>query len=255
MILNLLTHSPTARMSVWECQTLSTREWVTRSPTAPLSPAPARLQSYCSPWPDAAPACSGRCGSDRAARDSAAPGRCSPRRRRVPSTSPRRPRAPRATLHCPPEQPAGTPESGHRRAPSAHRAWLPELDVRCGTPRLGAQQETSSDPHAAGGAQGSQPAPQSRGPAAQRPRGGGQPARTAAGWLERGRASRAARVKATAGAGQGQANKSLGQTPPPPGRPQRRASPPSAPRQRLRAVPAQAQHTPTTPYKHRDSHC
>lgn len=127
--------------------------------------------------------------------------------------------------------------------------------MQCGTPRLGAQRGMSSDPHAEGGAQGSQPAPQSRGPAAQRPRGDGQPARTVAGRLERGRASRAARLKAPAGAGQGQAYKSLGQTPPPPGRPRRRASPPSAPCQRLRAVPAQAQHTPTTPYKHKDSHC
>lgn len=118
--------------------------------------------------------------------------------------------------------------------------------MQCRTPLLGAQQGTSSDPRAAGGAQGSQPAPQSRGPATQRPRGDGQPARTAAGRLERGRASRAARVKALAGAGQGQAYKSLGQTPPPPGRPRRRASPPSAPRQRLRAVPAHTAHTGDT---------
>lgn len=196
-----------------------------------------------------------RCGSDRAARGSAAPGRCSPRRRRAPSASPRRPRAPRAKQRCPPARPAGTPERGHRRGPGAHRAWLLEGDAPCGTRRLGARRGTSSDPRAADGAQGFQSAPQSRGLEAPRPRGGGRPARTVAGRLERGRASRAARVKAPARAGQGHAGKSLGQTPPPPGRPRRRASSPSAPRQRLRAVPAQAQHTPTTPCKHKDSHC
>lgn len=197
----------------------------------------------------------GRCGSDRAARGSAAPGRCSPHRRRAPSASPRRPHAPRATRRCPLARPAGSPERSHRRGPSAHRAWSLERDALCGTPRLGARRGTSSDPRAAGGAQESQSAPQSRGLVAQRPRGGGRPARTAAGLLEWGRASRAARVKAPARARQGHAGKSLGQTPPPPGRPRRRASPPSAPRQRLRAVSAQAQHTPTTPCKHKDSHC
>lgn len=196
----------------------------------------------------------GRCGSDRAARGSAAPGRCSPHRWRAPSASPRRPHAPRATRRCPVARPAGTPEHGHRRGPSAHRAWPLERDVPCGTPRLGARRGTSSDPRAAGGAQESQSAPQSRGLEAQRPRGGGRPARTAAGLLERGRASRAARVKAPARTRLGHTSKSLGQTPPPPGRPRRCASPPSAPRQRLRAVSAQAQHTPTTPCKHKDSH-
>lgn len=196
----------------------------------------------------------GRCGSDRAARGSAAPGRCSPHRQRAPSANPRRPHAPRATRRCPVARPAGTPELGHRRGPSAHRAWPLERDVPCGTPRLGARRETSSNPRAAGGAQEYQSAPQSRGLEAQGPRGGGRPARTAAGLLERGRASRAARVKAPARTRLGHAGKSLGQTPPPPGRPRRCASPPSAPRQRLRAVSAQAQHTLTTPCKHKDSH-
>lgn len=146
-------------------------------------------------WPDVARVLGGRCGSDRAARGSAAPGRCSPHRRRA-SASPRRPHAPRATRRCPLARPAGSPERGHRRGPSAHRAWHLERDALCGTPRLGARRGTSSDPRATGGAQESQSAPQSRGLVAQRPRGGGRPARTAAGLLERGRASRAAWVKA-----------------------------------------------------------
>lgn len=131
-----------------------------------------------------------------------------------------------------------TLERGHRRGPRAHGALLPKRDAQCGTPRIVARWRMSSDPRAAGGARGFQSAPQSRGPAARRPRGGGQPARKAAGRLERGRASRAARVKAPAGAGQGLACNSLGQTPPSQGRPQRHASLPSAPLQRFQAVPA-----------------